>query len=225
MIGIKGRKIGMTQLFREDGKRISVSLIEVAPCPIIQVKTKEKDGYNAIQIGFGQKRERLISKPMKGHLKKSKVKSVRGLEELRVDSTEPYKTGEVIDISMFQAGDFVDVTGITIGKGFQGGVKRWNWGGGKKSHGSMHHRQVGSVGASSYPSRIFKGHHMPGRMGGKKKTIQNLEVIKVDKDKQIMAIKGSVPGNENVYLLIRIARKKPRKNIESEGNKNDQTKK
>lgn len=210
MIGIIGKKIGMTQFFKEDGTHVPVTLIEAGPCPILQVKNKDKDGYVALQLGFGQKHERLLNKPLKGHFKKSGVKSVRAIKEIHVDSLEGYKTGQIIDVDIFDAGDFVDVTGISIGKGFQGGMKRWNWTGGKGSHGSMHHRRVGSIGASSFPSRVHKGKHMAGRMGGVQRTVQNLEIIKVDKEKHLMVIKGSVPGNENSYLMIKESLKKPK---------------
>lgn len=210
MIGIIGKKIGMTHFFKGDGRRVPVTLIEAGPCPILQIKKKEKDGYVALQLGFGAKKERQLNKPMKGHLKKAGVKSVNRIKEICTESHEPYKEGKFIDVSIFDAGDFVDVTGISIGKGFQGGIKRWHWRGGKASHGSMHHRQPGSIGASSFPSRVFKGHHMAGRMGGVKRTIQNLEVVKVDKEKHLIIIKGSVPGNENSYLMIKESKKRPK---------------
>jgi len=210
MIGILGRKIGMTHIFTEDGTRIPVTLIEAGPCSILQVRTNDKDGYSALQIGFGEKRESLLTRPLKGHLRKSGVKSVRTIREIRMDSVESYKEGQVLDVGIFDAGDHVDVTGISIGKGFQGGVKRWNWTGGKGSHGSMHHRRVGSIGASSFPSRVHKGKTMPGRMGGEKTTVQNLVVVKVDKEKRLMAVKGSVPGNENTFLLVKISKKMPK---------------
>ncbi len=211
MIGIIGKKIGMTQIFKEDGTTLPVTLVQAGPCPILQVKKEEKDGYTAVQIGFGEKREKLCNMPLKGHLKKSGAKPVRIIKEVRLESVEPYKKGQSIDVGIFEPGDFVDVTGTSIGKGFQGGVKRWNWGGGKKSHGSMHHRRVGSIGASSYPSRVHKGFHMPGRMGGVRRTVQNLEIIKVDKENNLLVIKGSIPGNENSYILIKEAKKIPMK--------------
>lgn len=225
MIGIIGKKVGMTQFFKEDGTRIPVTLIEAGPCQILQIKTESIDGYAALQIGFGETKERLLKKPLKGHLKKSGAKSVKIVKELRLASTEPYKVGELLDVDLFDAGDFVDVIGISIGKGFQGGVKRWNWRGGKKSHGSMFHRRVGSIGASSYPSRVHKGKTMPGRMGGEQTTVQNLEIVKINKEKHLMAVKGSVPGNENSYLMIKEAKKKPKKEKGPKDEKaNDETK-
>ncbi len=210
MIGLIGKKIGITQFFKEDGMQIPVTLIEAGPCPILQIKMPDRDGYAALQLGFGQRRESLINKPLKGHLKKSKVESTHIIREVRIDSCEPYKQGQLIDVSLFQPGDHVDVTGISIGKGFQGGMKRWHWRGGKASHGSMHHRQPGSIGASSFPSRVHKGKRLPGRMGGVQRTVQNLEVVKVDKEHNVIVVKGSVPGNENSYLLIKESKKMPK---------------
>ena len=207
MIGIIGKKIGMTQYFLEDGERIAVTLINAGPCPILQVKTPSKDGYAALQIGFGQKRESLINKPLKGHLKKSGVSSVRIIKEVRADNIEQYKEGAVLEVDVFQPGEYVDVTGISIGKGFQGGVKRWHWRGGKGGHGSMHHRQPGSIGASSFPSRVEKGHHLAGRMGGEQETIEHLEVVKIDKEKNLLAVKGSIPGSDNSFVVIRQSKK------------------
>jgi len=209
MIGILGKKVGMTQFFKEDGSVIPATVIEAGPCAILQVKKNETDGYTAIQLGFDPKKEKRTTKPLKGHFKKAKAKPVRYIKELRTDASAEYKLGQTVTVEIFQEKDMVDITGTTIGKGFQGGMKRWGWAGGKKSHGSMHHRQVGSVSASSYPSRIFKGHHMPGRMGGKRKTVQNLEIIKIDKENNLLAVKGSVPGHDNSFLIIRGARKHP----------------
>jgi large subunit ribosomal protein L3 len=223
MIGIIGRKIGMTQLFREDGTRIPVTVLSAGPCPVLQVKTAQKDGYEAIQLGYGEKKERSANKPLKGHLKRSGSKPVRFIKEIRLDKAGGLKEGQSIKVDSFEVGDLVDVTGISIGKGFQGGMKRWGWAGGKGSHGSMHHRQPGSIGASSFPSRVTKGHQMAGRMGGERVTIQHLEVIEIDAEKNLIAVKGSVPGNENSYLIIRNSVKRPvkeRKKVE-EGSKEE----
>jgi len=203
--GILGKKIGMTQIFTEGGVLVPVSVIEAGPCQVVQVKTKEKDGYSAIQLGFGDVKESSLNKPLLGHLKKSKVSSKRHIRELRTD--EAFKPGDKIEI-IFEVGSYVDITGTSIGKGFQGGVKRWGWRGGKGSHGSMHHRTVGSVSASSFPSRIFKGHKMAGRMGAKRITVQNLKVLKVDKENNLIAVKGAVPGHKNGLLFIKEAKKR-----------------
>lgn len=207
MIGILGKKIGMTQIFQEDGSVIPVTVIEAGPCSVLQVKTDDTDGYQAVQLGYGDKKEKRVNKPAMGRFKKAKVKPTAFVREIRTGSTEQYKVGQTLTVDMFDQGDFVDVTGVTIGKGFQGGVKRWGWAGGKASHGSMHHRAPGSVGASSFPSRVFKGHHMPGHMGSEKKTIQNIKIVKVDKENNLLAVKGCVPGHKNSYLVIREARK------------------
>jgi large subunit ribosomal protein L3 len=220
MIGIIGKKIGMTQAFKEDGKRIPVTLIMAGPCPILQIKKLDRDGYEALQIGFGEKKEKLVIKPLKGHLKKSGTKSVKVIKEIRVDKIESYKEGQSIEVDAFHPGDLVDITGISIGKGFQGGMKKYGWAGGKKSHGSMHHRAPGSIGASSFPSRVTKGHNMPGRMGGVQRTVQHLEVVKVDKEKHLIAVKGSVPGNKNGYLVIKGSIKTPLKRAKKQTEEN-----
>jgi large subunit ribosomal protein L3 len=204
---IVGKKLGMTQLFTGDGILVPVTVIEAGPCSVVQIKKKDKDGYTALQLGFGDRRESLLNKPERGHFKKAKVSPKRILREVRLDDVTDVKRGDTIMLD-FQEGSYVDITGISIGKGFQGGVKRWGWRGGKASHGSMHHRTVGSVSGSSFPSRIFKGHHMPGRMGHDRVTVQNLEVLKVDKEKNLLVVRGSVPGHKNSTLFIREAKKK-----------------
>ena len=209
MIGMLGKKLGMTRLFKEDGEVIPVTVIEAGPCHVLQVKTSKLDGYGAVQLGFDAKKEKRTNKALKGHFKKSKVKPARFIRELRTDSEQKYEVGQAVTVDIFQENDLVDVIGISIGKGFQGGVKRWGWQGGRASHGSMHHRAPGSIGASSFPSRVFKGHHMPGRMGGERKTMKNLEVVRVDKDNNLLVVKGCVPGHKNSYLLIREAKKHP----------------
>lgn len=207
-LGIIGKKIGMTQVFNQEGNIVPVTVIEAGPCPVVQVKNKDKDGYTAIKIGFCQKKENRTSKPLLGYFKKAGVKPQSVLKEFRIDNPDQYKLGQQILVDIFAPGDCVDVIGTSIGKGFQGGVKRWHWAGGPESHGSMHHRQVGSIGASSDPSHTYRGQHMAGRMGGKQVTVQNLEIIQVDKDNNLLAIKGSVPGPEGRFLIIRKAKKK-----------------
>ncbi len=221
MIGIIGKKIGMTQIFTETGERIPITLISAGPCPILQVKRPQRDGYSALQIGYGEKRQNLLNKPLKGHLKKANIESTRVVREVRIDNVDDYKEGQILDCGLFQPGDHVDVIGVSIGKGFQGGVKRWGWAGGKASHGSMHHRAPGSIGASSFPSRVTKGHHMPGRMGAKRITVQNLEVVKVDKEKNLIALKGSLPGNQSSFLMIKEARKMPIKREPAKSSEQD----
>ena len=202
-IGILGKKIGMTQIFDQSGNFVPITLIEAGPCPVLQVKTNEKDGYTAIQIGFGDVKKDHTTKPMAGHFKKSKCEvPKRFIKEIRIEDTKEYEVGQVLGADIFAVGDLVNAIGTSLGRGFQGGVKRWGWRGGPKSHGSMHHKQVGSLSASSYPSRIFKGTHMPGHMGHQRCTVQNLEVIDVDKEKNLIALKGSIPGHKNGFLIL-----------------------
>ncbi len=200
MIGIIGKKIGMSQIFLDNGNVVPVSLIKAGPCPIVQVKDEKGDGYKAIQIGFGERKK--VDKALAGHLKKSKLKSVARLFEMRVENTEKYKVGEQIDVSLFANGEKVSVMGWTKGRGFSGGMKKWGWTGGPATHGSMSHRRMGSVGSGSSPGRIWKGKTMPGRYGNDKITVKNLEIVKIEKEKNVLYIKGAVPGFRNGYLVI-----------------------
>ena len=210
MIGILGKKLGMTNVYSETGKMVPVTLIEAGPCHVIQVKTKDSDGYNAIQVGFGTKREKLVSNPDKGRFKKAGVTPPRFVKEIRVVDAAPYKVGQKLEADLFAKGDYVDVTGTSIGKGFQGGVKRWGWAGGDAGHGSMFHRAVGSIQSGARLGRVTKGHHLPGHMGVDKITIQNLEVIDVDKANNLILVKGNVPGHKNSFLIVKEARKRPK---------------
>jgi len=200
MVGLIGKKIGMSQLFLENGIVVSVSIIEAGPCSVVQVKNEKKDGYKAIQLGLeGKKR---INKPLQGHIKKAKLKSVARLFEFKVKEPEKYKVGDTIDVSIFSDGNKISVTGWTKGRGFTGGVKRWGWHGGPASHGSMAHRRVGSAGPGTAPGRILKNKTMPGRYGNEKVTMRNLEILKVEKEKNMLYVKGAVPGARNGYLLL-----------------------
>lgn len=210
MTGILGKKLGMAHIYDENGKYVPVTLIEAGPCYITHVKTRESDGYSAIQLGFGDKREKLVKKVELGHFKKSGVSPKRFVREFRVTDAASYKLGQKLEIDIFQKGDFVDVTGTSIGRGFQGGVKRWGWAGGDAGHGSMFHRAPGSIQSGARLGRVTKGHHMPGHMGVDRITVQNLEVIKVDKENNFIALRGSVPGHKNSFLMIREAKKMPR---------------
>lgn len=206
MKGILGKKVGMTQVFDENGEVIPVTLIEAGPCYITQMKTVEKDGYNAIQIGFGETSEKRLGKPRAGHLKKADVSPVRHLREFRVSDLEGYEAGQKIDVSAFEVGDHVDVTGVSKGKGFAGVVKRHGFRGGPKTHGqSDRWRAPGSVGAGSTPGRILKGMRMAGRMGNERVTVMNVQVVLVDADKNLLAVKGSVPGPKNGLVTVREA--------------------
>lgn len=203
MKAILGRKIGMTQVFTEDGLVIPVTVIEAGPVKVVQKKTIEKDGYSAIQIGFSDIKEKKVNKPLKGHFDKAGVEYKRYLREFRVDNADEYEVGQEIKADVFSAGDKVDVVGISKGKGFQGVIKRHNQSRGPESHGSKYHRAVGSLGASSYPSRVFKTKKLPGHMGHERVTVQNLEVVKVDAEKNLILIKGAVPGPKGGLLTIK----------------------
>lgn len=204
--GILGRKVGMTQVFDESGEAIPVTVIEAGPCPVVQIKTVEQDGYNAVQVGFFDRKESKFNKPELGHFKKASVEPKHYLKELCVDELDDVSVGFVIDSSAFSVGDLVDVTGVSKGKGFAGVVKRWGFAGGRKSHGGeQDHRRPGSIGQSAQPSRVFKGQKMPGRMGNKKATVQNLQVIKTDPERNLLLVKGAVPGSKNGLLVIRRA--------------------
>ncbi|MDI6604411.1 MAG: 50S ribosomal protein L3 [Thermoanaerobacteraceae bacterium] len=205
---ILGKKQGMTQIFTEKGHFIPVTVVEAGPCVVVQKKTVENDGYNAIQVGFGEVKERRVIKPLKGHFLKANAPFKKYLREFRLEDITPYESGAVIKADIFKQGEKVDVIGTSKGKGFAGVVKRYNANRGPMSHGSKYHRRPGSMGASSDPSRTFKGKKLPGRMGNKRVTVQNLEVIKADPEKNILLIKGSVPGPKGSLLIIKDSVKK-----------------
>ncbi len=200
---IIGKKIGMTQIFDEKGRVIPVTAIEAGPCVIAQVKNVETDGYEAIQLGFGEVKESKVNRPIKGHFAKSKLTPKKHLREFRVDSVEGVKVGDELKADTFAAGDKVDIQGISKGKGFQGVIKRHGQSRGPMGHGSMYHRRPGSMGPTSTPGRVFKGKKLPGHMGRNTITIQNLEVVKVDLDKNVILVKGSVPGANGSILKIK----------------------
>ena len=201
--GIIGKKVGMTQVFDESGKAFPVTVIEAGPCPIVQIKTKNQDGYQAVQLGFGNRKENKVNRPERGHIQKAGIAPPRILCELLVDGTDQLSVGSMIDSSIFSVGEYVDVTGTSKGLGFTGVVKRHGFAGGMKSHGGEQDlRRTGSIGASSYPSRVFKGKRMPGRHGGRRVTVQNLQVIQADTDRSLLLVKGAVPGPTNGILLI-----------------------
>ena len=203
--GIIGRKIGMTQIFDEKGNVIPVTVIEAGPCVVAQVKTVETDGYNSIQLGFGDVKDKHINKPEAGHFAKAKLANKKHLREFRVENVENYKVGDEVKADVFEAGEKVDIQGITKGKGFQGVIKRHGQSRGPMGHGSMYHRRPGSMGATSTPGRVFKGKKLPGHMGRVTVTIQNLDVVRVDMDKNVLLIKGSVPGPKGAILKIKSA--------------------
>ena len=200
---IIGKKVGMTQIFDEKGKVIPVTVIEAGPCVVAQVKTVETDGYNAIQLGFEDVKESKLNKPERGHFANAKIAPKKHLREFRVDSVEGVEVGTEVKADTFQAGDKIDVQGITKGKGFQGVIKRHGQSRGPMGHGSMYHRRPGSMGPTSTPGRVFKGKKLPGHMGRVTVTIQNLDVVKVDMDKNVILLKGSVPGAKGAILKLR----------------------
>ena len=193
MKGILGRKIGMTQIFTEAGEVVPVTVVEAGPVVVTQVKTIENDGYNAVQVGFVDAKEKSLNKPQKGHLAAANVLK-KHLKEFRVESVDAYTVGQEIKADVFAAGEMIDVTGISKGKGFQGPIKRHGQSRGPESHGSRYHRRPGSMGACSYPGRVFKNKKLAGHMGSVKVTVQNLEVVRVDADKNFILVKGAIPG-------------------------------
>ena len=202
-----GKKVGMTQIFDEKGNVIPVTVIEAGPCPVVQIKTVEIDGYMAVQLGFGAVKENKVNKPDAGHFKKANVAAVKHLREFRAceEALANVKVGDELKVDTFVAGEKVDIQGITKGKGFQGVIKRHGQHRGPMGHGSMYHRRPGSMGSTSTPGRVFKGKKLPGHMGVEKVTVQNLEVVKVDLDKNALLIKGSVPGNKGSILKIKLS--------------------
>ena len=204
MKGILGKKIGMTQVFTEECLVIPVTVVEAGPVAVTQIKTLENDGYEAIQVGYVDAKEKALNKPQKGHLAKAGVLK-RHLKEFRVDTVEGYEVGQEIKADLFTAGEKIDVTGISKGKGFQGPIKRHGQSRGPESHGSRYHRRPGSMGACSYPGRVFKNKKLAGHMGSVKITIQNLEVVRVDAEKNLLLIKGAIPGAKGSVVTVKAA--------------------
>ncbi len=200
--GILGRKVGMTQIFTDDSEAIPVTVIEAGPCVVVQKKTSQVDGYSSLQIGFGEKRERLFNKPIKGHFEKANLKPSRFLREIKIEDAESYEVGQEIKADIFNTGDQVDVVGTSKGRGFAGTIKRHNFHRGPMTHGSNNHRRPGSAGAMG-PAKIFKGRKMPGHLGVDRVTVQNLEVMKVDVEKNLLAVKGAIPGPKGGLVLIK----------------------
>ena len=203
--GILGKKVGMTQYFTEAGELIPVTVVEVTPNVVLQLKTIENDGYEAVQLGFDDLREVLSNRPAKGHVAKANATPKRFIREFNNVELSEYEVGQEITVDVFKAGDIVDVTGTSKGKGFQGAIKRHGQSRGPMSHGSRYHRRPGSMGGASFPSRVFKGKVLPGQMGGDRITIQNLEVVKVDAERNVILIKGNVPGSKKSLVEIKTA--------------------
>ena len=200
---ILATKVGMTQIFNEDGVLIPVTVLQAGPCVVTQVKTEENDGYSAVQVGYADKRENLVNKPMKGHFEKAGVSCKRFVKEFKLDNAAEYELGQEIKVDVFEAGDHIDATAISKGKGYQGAIKRHGQSRGPMAHGSKYHRHAGSNGAASDPSKVFKGKKMPGQMGNKQITIQNLEVVRVDAENNLLLVKGAVPGPKNSLVTIK----------------------
>lgn len=200
---IIGRKLGMTQVFSEEGLMIPVTVIEAGPCTVIQKKTEETDGYNALQVGFGDIREKLVSKPLQGHFEKAGVDYKRILKEFRLEDISEYEVGSEIKADIFEAGDKVDVSGHSKGKGFQGSIKRHGQSRGPMSHGSKYHRGVGGLAGSASPGKVRKGRPMPGHMGSENVTVQNLEIVRVLPEENVLLIKGAVPGIRGAFVYIK----------------------
>jgi large subunit ribosomal protein L3 len=204
MNALLAKKIGMSRLFAANGAAVAVTLLEAGPNVVVQIKTKAKEGYDALQIGFGKRTEKATNKPLLGHLKKANVGPVHQLSEVRVDSTEGIQLGQVFKADIFAVGEMVDVTAVSKGLGFQGVVRKYGFAGGPQTHGQSDRlRAPGSIGSSSYPSRVFKGTRMAGRMGGEKTTVKNLKVFLVDPENNLIALEGAVPGKKNTFVRIR----------------------
>jgi large subunit ribosomal protein L3 len=203
--GLIGRKVGMTQVFGDDGSHVPVTVIEAGPCTVVGIRSKATHGYDALQLGFAAKKKN-VSKPAAGHFKKAGVTPMRELREIRLEKTEKlqgFEVGQTLTVAMFSPGELVDVVGVTKGKGFQGGVKRHGWLGGEATHGSMFHRAPGSIGASSDPSRVWPGHRLPGRMGGQQRTVLNVSVARVMPEQNLVLVRGAVPGANGTVVMIR----------------------
>ncbi len=202
--GILGKKLGMTQIFNTEGAAVPVTVIEAGPCVVVQHKTAENDGYTAIQVAFGEKKEKTVTKPIKGHFAKVNLKPRRYLREFRVAEGEMTAIGEEIKADLFSEGQFVDVIGTSKGKGYAGAIKRWNFNRGPMRHGSMYHRRPGALNATD-PARVFKGRRLPGRMGNEQVTVHNLQVVKVDPERNLLLVEGAVPGIRGALVVVREA--------------------
>jgi large subunit ribosomal protein L3 len=203
MIGIIGRKVGMTQIYGEKGDAVPVTVIEAGPCTVTEVRTPDRDGYAAVQLGFGTNKEKRFTRPVLGQFKKRNLPPARHLKEFRVADAAAYTVGQTVNVSLFETGTSVDVQGVTKGRGFQGVVKRYGFVAGHASHGPTHGKQPGSIGASAYPSRVVKGKRLPGRMGGANLTIKNLKVVGIDAEQNVLLVRGAVPGPVNGLVIVK----------------------
>jgi large subunit ribosomal protein L3 len=201
-VGILGTKLGMTQIFDEAGSAIPITIVQVGPCTVTQVKTKQTDGYSAIQVGYGEVKPKALNKPLLGHLAKSSAPALRHLNEYRIDNPSDYALGQQIKADIFSAGQIVDVCGTSIGRGFAGNQKRNNFGRGPMSHGSKNHREPGSIGAGTTPGRVYPGKRMAGRLGGKQVTVRKLTIVRVDSERNLLLIKGAIPGKPGALVNV-----------------------
>lgn len=208
MKGILGIKVGMTQVFSDDGKIVPVTVVKAGPCLVVQRKTIASDGYEAVQLGLVEERApRKVTSARRGHFDKAGVEPMRRLAEFKTENEDPAKPGDQVDASVFAENDYVDVIGTSKGKGFQGVIKRHGFGGGKATHGSMHHRAPGSIGQASYPARVFPGVRLPGQMGNKRVTVKNLQVVKINEEENLIYLRGAVPGARNSYVALQAAKR------------------
>jgi large subunit ribosomal protein L3 len=207
MEGILGRKLGMTQIYADNGNVVPVTVIQAGPCLVVERRTSDRDGYEAVQLGLVEERPARVSRPLAGQFKKAGVPPVRRLVEFGLEADENPQAGDEVKASIFSEQEYVDIVGTSKGKGFQGVMKRHNFAGGRATHGSMFHRAPGSIGSSAYPSRVFKGMRGPGRMGGERVTVKNLLVVKVDAEQNLIYVRGAVPGANNSYVAIRRAKR------------------
>ena len=202
-LSLLGRKLGMTQVFDEGGTSIGVTVLEAGPCPIVQIKDAKKDGYTALQVAFGKAKSKNTSAAVKAHLAKAKAEPAQRIREIRLDQPGEFQVGQLLTVEMFEVGSFVDVSGVTKGRGFQGVVKRHGFTGGKATHGCTTHKLPGSIGASAYPSRVIKNKRLPGHMGAESATAKNLKVVGIDKERNLIWVRGAVPGHANSFVVIR----------------------
>jgi large subunit ribosomal protein L3 len=202
MRGIVGKKIGMTRIFNDKGESIPVTVIEAGPCPVVQVKTRDKHGYDAVQVGFDLLKKKAVNRPLRGHFEKAGVEPTRLLKEMRVDDATAFEIGSEVKADTFKVGERVSVTGFSKGKGFQGVVKRWGFSGGGDSHGSKSHRKPGSIGQCATPAKVWKNRKMAGQTGNRRVTVKNLEVVQVDADNNMIAVRGAVPGHMSSYVIV-----------------------
>jgi large subunit ribosomal protein L3 len=201
-LGLIGKKIGTTQFFSKEGQMVAVTVVETGPCCVVQKKTVKKDGYEALQLGFGNKKAKNVTKPLQGHFKTTGGKAFAILREIRVTDVDNYQVGQDITLSIFKVGDKVKVSGTSKGKGFAGVINRWGFRGGAASHGSMFHRAPGSIGASADPSRVLKGRRMPGHLGTSKVTLKNIEIVDIRTQENLLLLKGAVPGAKNSFVTV-----------------------